>query len=98
MALACLLHIDGNVATIMVRWISGPNVNAHLDVAATLLTLKPIARSPDIYEDIATRSPDIYEDIARILTIGSPGHCNASASEANFQRYLKYGNHKSVTK
>ena len=84
MTSACLLHFDGNVAT-MVRWISGPHVNAHLDVTAILLTLKPIV------------DPDIYKDVERILTVRSPALCHASASEANFQAYLKYGNHKSVT-
>ena len=63
---ACLvLDFDGDIA-IMVRWISGPHVNAHLDVTATLLNLKPIV------------DPDVYKDIARILTIGritSPLQC-----------------------
>ena len=84
MTLACLLHFDGDVAT-MVRWISRPHVNAQLDVTAILLTLKPII------------DPDIYKDVERILTVGSPALCNASASEANFQAYLKFGKHKSVT-
>ena len=84
MTSVCLFHFDGDVAT-MVRWISGPHVNAQLDVTAILLTLQPIV------------DPDIYKDVERILTVGSPALCNASASEANFQAYLKYGNHKSVT-
>jgi hypothetical protein len=74
---------DGDVAT-MLRWISGPHVNAQLNVTAILLTLKAIV------------DPDIYNDVERILTVGSPVLCNASASEANFQAYLKYGNHSSV--
>jgi hypothetical protein len=82
MTTACLLHFDGDVAT-MVRWIGGPHVNAHLNVATILATLQPI--------------PDIYSDVKRILTFGAPAVCNAEASESNFQAYLTYGNHQSVT-
>jgi hypothetical protein len=85
MTTACLLHFDGDVAT-MVRWIGGPHVNAHLNVTTILATLQPIV------------DPDIYSDVERILTLGAPAVCNAEASEANFQAYLKYGNHQSVTK
>jgi hypothetical protein len=83
MTTACLLHFDGDVAT-MVRWIGGPHVNAHLNVATILATLKPIV------------DPDIYRDVERIFTFGALALCNANASEANFQAYLKYGNHQSV--
>lgn len=41
MTSACLLHFDGDVAT-MVRWIGGPHVNAHLDASRVLTLLKPI--------------------------------------------------------
>ena len=84
MTTACLLHFDGDVAT-MVRWIGGPHVNAHLNVAAILATLQPIV------------DPDIYSDVERILTFGAPAVCNAEASESNFQAYRTYGNHQSVT-
>ena len=63
-----------------------PSESKQLDVTAILSTLKPIV------------DPDIYEDVERILTVGSSALFNArGASEANFQAYLKYGNHKSVT-
>ena len=84
MTTACLLHFNGDVAT-MVRWIGGPHVNAHLNVATVLATLKPVV------------DKDIYADVARILTLGAPALCNAEATEENFQAYLAYGNHQSVT-
>jgi hypothetical protein len=76
MTTARLLHFDGDVATV-VRWIGGPHVNAHLNVARILATLQPIV------------DPDIYRDVERIFTFGAPALCNANASEANFQAYLK---------
>ena len=84
MTSACLLHFNGDVAT-MVRWIGGPHVNEHLNVPAILALLKPIV------------DPDIYDDVKRIYTFGAPAFCNASATEANFQAFLQYGNHQSVT-
>ena len=84
MTSACLLHFDGDVAT-MVRWIGGPHVNAHLDATSILAKIQPIV------------DPDIYSDVSRILTFGAPALCVAEASEENFQAYLKYGNHKSVS-
>ena len=84
MTIACLLHFDGDVAR-MVRWIRGPHVNAHLDVPKILATLQPVIDS------------SIYEDVKSILTLGARAYCNADASEANFQEFLNYGNHKSVT-
>ncbi|KAI2489263.1 hypothetical protein MHU86_25336 [Fragilaria crotonensis] len=84
MTSACLLHFNGDVAT-MVRWIGGPHVNAHLDVPSILAKLKLIVDA------------DIHADISRILLIGAPAECKASATEENFQAFLKYGNHESVT-
>jgi hypothetical protein len=69
----------------MVRWIGGPHANAHLNVSAILTTLQPIV------------NPNIYSNISRILTFGEPALCVAEASKENFQAYLQYGNHKSVT-
>ena len=87
MTTACLLHFDGDVAR-MVRWIGGPHhANAHLDVPKILATLQPVI------------DPSILSNVKRIaiFTFGAPAYCNAEASEANFQEFLKYGNHKSVT-
>ena len=83
MTSACLLHYNGDVATVG-RWIGGPHTNAHIDVPTTLAKLKPII------------DPEIWQDLSRILTTGAPAKCNAMATEDNFQSYLKYGNHKSV--
>ncbi|KAI2510869.1 hypothetical protein MHU86_3490 [Fragilaria crotonensis] len=72
MTSACLLHFNGDVAT-MVRWIGGPHVNAHLDVPSILAKLKLIVDA------------DIHADISRILLIGAPAECKASATEENFK-------------
>ena len=84
MTSACLLHFNGDVAT-MVRWIGGPHVNAHLDAKAILEKVRLIV------------DPDLYADLHRILTLGAPALCQAEATEENFQAYYKYGNHESVT-
>ena len=84
MTSACLLHFDGDVST-MVRWIGGSHVNEQINISDTLAKLKPILDA------------ELYTDVARLFTFGAPAFCNAEASEANFQAYLKYGNHKSVT-
>ena len=68
MTLACLLHFDGDVAT-MVRWIGGPHVNAHLDIPAILSKLRLIV------------DPDIHADVSRILLLGAPALCQASAHQ-----------------
>ena len=60
-------------------------IYAHLNVATVLAAIKPIVDA------------DIYTDVERILTFGAPALCNAESSESNFQAYLKYGNHQSVT-
>lgn len=85
MTSACLLHFNGDVAT-MVRWIGGPHVNEHLNIPSILEKLRLIVDSQEL-----------YADISRILLIGAPALCNAEATEENFQSYLKYGNHDSVT-
>ncbi|KAI2495301.1 hypothetical protein MHU86_19200 [Fragilaria crotonensis] len=84
MTSACLLHFDGDVATV-VRWIGGHHTNAHLNPPEILAKLRPIIDT------------DIWSDLQRILTTGAPAFCNATASESNFQAYLQYGNHTSVT-
>ncbi|KAI2498468.1 hypothetical protein MHU86_16052 [Fragilaria crotonensis] len=40
---------------------------------------------------------DIHSDLSRILLLGAPSECKASATEENFQAFLNYGNHDSVT-
>jgi hypothetical protein len=60
-------------------------MNNHLDVNATLTKLQHII------------DPTTWTDLSRILGSGAPALCNAEASEENFQGYLKYGNHKSVS-
>ena len=78
MTSACLLHFDGDVAT-MVRWIGGPHVNAHLDIPAMILAkLRLIV------------DPDIFSDISRIFLLGAPAKCTAEASEENFQAFRTF--------
>ena len=83
MTTACALHYNGDIATV-VRYIGGPHVNAHIDAANVLAKLKPIVTT------------DVFDDVQRILTTGAPAYCNAEASQANFDAYLQYGNHKSA--
>ena len=83
MATACCLHFNGDVASV-VRYIGGPHVGAHRNTDAIL---KRLAGKID---------DEIHSDLTRIFTSGSPAYCNAESTEANFQEYVKYGNHKSM--
>jgi len=83
MSTAALLHFEGDAAA-LVRWQGGPHTAAHRDVDHILATLAPMV------------DPVTLSDLARIYRSGIPAQCNAAASEANFQAYLTYGNHKSV--
>ena len=82
MTSACLLHFNGDVATV-VRWIGGPHTNAHISPVTILENLKPIIDA------------DIWTDLHRILIQGAPALCNVTATEENFQAFLQYGNHTS---
>ena len=77
------LHYNGDIATV-VRYLSGPHVNQHIDAPAVLKKLKPIL------------TDDVFIDVERILTKRAPALCNAEATKENFEAYLKYGNHKSA--
>ena len=83
MTSACALYYNGDMATV-VRFIGGPHVNAQIDVPLVLSKLKPVLTA------------DVFEDVQRILVTGAPAKCNAEATNANFQAYLQYGNHKSA--
>lgn len=84
MTSACLLHFNGDVATV-VRWVGGPHTAAQINPEETLAKLKNVVDS------------DIWDDLCRILVFGAPALCNTEASEENFQAYLAYGNHSSVS-
>ena len=62
MTAPCLLHFDGDVAT-MIRGIDGPHVNAHLNVDTTLATLKPIV-DPDICNNLKRILPSAHQPSA----------------------------------
>lgn len=81
-ATAALLHFDGDMAS-LVRWIGGPHVGAHRNVNAILAYLQ------DKIE------PDTWHEIDRLYRHGAPALANAEDSNANFETYRKYGNHKS---
>jgi hypothetical protein len=83
MAMAAILHFDGDMAT-LVRWMGGTHVGAHRDTQKILNTINGIV-------DDGT-----FGHVRRLYTQGAPAFCNAESSEANFQAYLKYGNHSSV--
>ena len=84
-ATACVLKFDGNIAA-AVRWIGGPHVNAHLDVPHVLARLKETVSPP----------AGLISNVERILTMGIPAKCTASATEVNFEAYYRYGNHTTV--
>jgi hypothetical protein len=83
MATAAILHFDGDMAA-LVRWMGGTHVGAHRDTQKILNTINGIV-------DDGT-----FGHVRRLYTQGAPAFCNAESSEANFQAYLKYGNHSSV--
>jgi hypothetical protein len=80
---AVFTSANGDIASI-IRYIGGPHVGAHRNTDAIL---KRLAGKID---------DEIHSDLTRIFTSGSPAYCNAESSEANFQEYVKYGNHKSM--
>ena len=83
MTSACTLHYNGDIATV-VRFIGGPHVHQHINTPEVLEKLKNVL------------TDDVFNDVRRILTTGAPAHCNAQATQENFDAYLKYGNHKSA--
>jgi hypothetical protein len=84
MATAALLHFEGDAAA-LVRWIGGPHVGEHRNIPATIKFLS------------GKIDQHLVEDLRRIFTDGIPTVCNASASESNFQSFVAYGNHKTVS-
>ena len=85
MTSACLLHFNGDVATI-VRWVGGPHTAAQINPEEKLAKLKAVV------------DPDVWDDLRRILVFGARALCNVEASEENFQAYdLAHGNHSSVS-
>jgi hypothetical protein len=80
---ACFLHYKLDTPSV-VRWIGGPHVAAHRDVALVLKKLKP------------SIDPTILQNLERIFRFGSPAQCNATASDKNFQAFLQYSNHKTI--
>lgn len=83
MITAAFLHFDGCAATV-VRYIGGPHTAAHRDPDTILATLRPSVE------------PAVLSDLERILKYGVPNYINAHSSEANFQAFRRYGNHRSM--
>jgi hypothetical protein len=84
MTTAALIHFDGDVAN-LVRWFGGAHVGAQRNIRATLSYLR------------GKISSHLCDTLEQIWHHGSPAVCNATASDANFEAYRKYGNHASVT-
>jgi hypothetical protein len=78
MTSACLLHFNGDVATI-VRWVGGPHTAAQINPEEKLAKLKAVV------------DPDVWDDLRRILVFGARALCNVEASEETIQAYLAYG-------
>jgi len=82
--LSALLHYDFNVPAI-IRYCGNNYTNQHLDHKAIRLRLQNIA------------PPTIINYVIRSLTIGAPSVINGHTSSINFWKYLRYGNHVSIT-
>jgi hypothetical protein len=81
---AALLAFDGDAAS-TVRFIGGPHVAAHRDTDAILANLRR-----------RHVTPSVIAHLERIFRDGIPAYCNATSTEANYQAFSKYGNHKTV--
>ncbi len=84
MTTAALMHFNGSAAD-CVRWIGGPHVGAHRDNDTIFRRLR-----------LAGVPLSTYNAIKRIYTSGIPNALNATSTEANFQAFLAYGNHRTV--
>ena len=79
--LACAVHFNFNVSNIQ-RYLGGFHTSAHLDPAS-------------IEQHLRNKAPDrVVDEVVCIIRSGAPKHCNAESSQANYQRYKEYGNHK----
>ena len=81
--LSCLLHFNSDLATIH-HYIGGKHVGAH--------------HNPDIILSHVSHllTVDDTAHLHHILTDGSPALFNATGTQAEFQEFYHYGNHKSV--
>jgi hypothetical protein len=83
MATAALLYFDGDAAA-LVRWVGGPHVAAHQPTETALQYLQ------------GKISPATLAHLSGLFRSGIAAVCNAASSEANFQAFLRYGNHVTV--
>ena len=81
MATAALIHYNGNIAA-LVRYVGGTHTYGDMDVATILSNLKPILTN------------ETWQDLHRIYTKGCPAQANITDTEANYQAFRKFGNHK----
>ena len=82
---AALIYFDGDPAA-LVRWMGGSHVGAHRSQLHALAYMK--GKIPD----------DVHAELSRIFLNGIPKCCNVSASNDNYEAFVKYGNHPSCTK
>jgi hypothetical protein len=85
LASATLPHYNFDVAT-TVRYIGGPHIAAHRDVAQILATIQ------DSVE------PAIQRQVHRLFTVGASTWFNGHSSAKNFREFHKHGNHTSAAK
>jgi hypothetical protein len=83
MTTAALLYFQGDVAA-TIRWIGGPYAAEHRDHKKILAFCK--GKVDEL----------VLKDLTRQYYQGSPAHCNAADTEANYQAYRTYGNHSTV--
>jgi hypothetical protein len=65
----------------LVRFLGGPHLGEHRDVAKTICWLHP------------SIDPHVLQEFHGIFVYGAPKSCQASATEENFLAYLQHGNH-----
>lgn len=84
MCSAAILFYQGDVATV-VRVFGGPHVGAQRNVPDIMRRLKKSVK------------PSTLADLNRIYSAGCPAKANAHSSVENFNRFYRYGNHKSAS-
>jgi hypothetical protein len=68
----------------LVRFLGGPHLGEHRNVAQTIRRLR------------LSINPHTLQELHCICVYGAPKSCQASATEENFLAYLRYSNHGSA--
>ena len=85
MRLACLFHYNIDLVAVH-RFMTGNHMAAHREPDVILPQVKDLL------------PPQVFDDLERIMRFGCPAKFNEHGSHEQFQEYMAYGNHKSLTK